>query len=129
VLESLKPGVRKAWLAQNPLPAEFPYYSVITYPEPNRISSVLKGTYDKLSKVDGRNDSQVIFYDQLIPGSTLVAYANADHWALAVPVNRSHPWVTALFTTENAYPRESLLEAILRFVEEDLEAREDPRVR
>jgi hypothetical protein len=128
-LESLKPGVRRAWLAQNPLPSEFPYYSVVTYPEPGRISSVLKGSYDTLSKVDGRNDSQVIFYDQLIPGSALLAYANADHWALAVPVNRTHPWVTALFTTENAYPRESLLEAVLRFVEEDLEAREAPRGR
>ena len=124
VLESLKPGVRRAWLARNPLPSEFPYYSVVTYPEPGRISSVLKGSYDKLSKVDGRNDSQMIFYDQLIPGSALVAYVNGDHWALAVPVNRAHPWVTALFTTENAYPREALLEAILRFVEEDLEARE-----
>jgi len=40
--------------------------------------------------VDARNDSQVIFYDQFIPGSTLVGYLNADHWALAVPVARSH---------------------------------------
>ena len=129
VLESLKPGVRRAWLAQNPLPADIPYYSVATFPEPGRISSVLKGSYDKLAKIDGRNDSQVIFYDQLIPGSTLVAYVNADHWALAVPLNRSHPWVTTLFTTENAYPREALLEAILRFVEEDLEARENRNAR
>jgi hypothetical protein len=42
----------------------------------------------KLSQVDSRNDSQVIFYDQVIPGSVLLGYLNADHWAIAVPFNR-----------------------------------------
>ncbi len=40
--------------------------------------------------IDGRNDSQVIFYDQVIPGSSLVGYINADHWAIAVPIARTH---------------------------------------
>jgi hypothetical protein len=122
-VESLRTGVRRAWLAHNPLPPEFPYYSVVTYPDPDRISSVLSGSYKKLRQIDARNDSQLIFYDQVIPGSTLAAYVNADHWALAVPVNRSHPKLGSLLTTQNAYPREALLEAILRFVEEDLDAR------
>ena len=122
-VESLRTSVRRAWLANNPLPQEFPYYSVVTYPNPDRISSVLRGSYDKLSKVDARNDSQLIFYDQVIPGSALAAYVNADHWALVVPVNRTHPKIGAMFTTQNAYPREALLETILRFVEEDLNAR------
>ena len=43
--------------------------------------------------IDGRNDSQVIFYDQLIPGSTLLGYLNADHWAVAVPIARAHDTV------------------------------------
>jgi quercetin dioxygenase-like cupin family protein len=121
-VESLRPGVRLAWLASNPLPQDFPYYSVVTFPDPDRISSVLRSSYRKLSKVDARNDSQLIFYDEVIPASTLVAYVNADHWALAVPVNRSHPVIGSLFTTQNAYPREALLEALLRFIEEDLSA-------
>ena len=62
----------------------------------------------------------MIFYDQVIPGSTLVGYLNADHWALAVPINRTHDTIASLFVTQNAYPREALLEALLRFVEEDL---------
>lgn len=49
----------------------------------------------------------------------MLAYVNADHWALAVPVARTHPTIGALFVTQNAYPREALVEAILRFVEED----------
>ena len=119
-VQSLRPAVRKVWLAQNPLPAGLRYYSVVTYPQPERISSILKSSYKKLSQVDSRNDSQVIFYDQVIPGSTLLAYVNADHWALAVPVARTHPTIGALFVTENAYPREALAEAILRFVEEEM---------
>jgi dienelactone hydrolase len=122
-VESLRTDVRTAWLAHNPLPRDFPYYSVVTYPDPDRISSVLHSSYQKLSKVDARNDSQLIFYDEVIPGSTLTAYLNADHWAVAVPVNRAHPVIGSTFTTQNAYPREALLEAILRFVEEDLNNR------
>ena len=120
-IESLRPDIRKEFLARNPLPPDFPYYSLVTFPHPDRISSVLRSSYDKLSRVDARNDSQMIFYDEVIPGSTLVGLANADHWALALPINRSHPWIGSTFTTQNAYPREALLEALLRFIEEDLD--------
>ncbi|WP_425325534.1 hypothetical protein [Paraburkholderia sacchari] len=119
-VKSLRPGIRKAWLAQNPLPPGLRYYSIVTFPQPEHISSILTSSYDKLSRVDPRNDSQLIFYDQLIPGSTLLAYVNADHWALAVPIARTHPTIGALFVTQNAYPREALVEAILRFVEEEM---------
>ena len=119
-VDSLRPRTRKAWLAQNPLPAGIRYYSLVTLPHPERISSILRSSYDKLSHIDGRNDSQMIFYDEVIPGSVLVGYVNADHWALALPIARTHPTIGSLFVTQNAYPREALAEAILRFVEEDL---------
>jgi hypothetical protein len=121
-IESLRPTKRKAWLANHPLPHDFPYYSLVTYPKPERISSVLKSSYKKLSRVDGRNDGQILFYDQVIPGSTLLGYVNADHWALAVPIARSHSMLGSTFVDQNHYPREALLEALLRFVEEDLVA-------
>ena len=120
---SLRPAVRRAWLAANPLPSDVPMYSVVTLPRPERISSILQGSNRKLNMIDGRNDSQMIFYDQLIPGSTLVGYLNADHWAVVVPIARAHATIASLFVTENAYPREALIEAVLRFVEEDLAAR------
>jgi pimeloyl-ACP methyl ester carboxylesterase len=119
-VESLRPAARRAWLAANPLPTDVRYYSLVTFPEPERISSVLKSSYRKLARVDTRNDGQLIFYDQVIPGSHLMAYVNADHWALAVPIARSHSTIGAVFVTQNAYPREALVEALLRFVEEDL---------
>ena len=124
-VESLRPAVRKAWLAQNRLPDEIPYYSLVTYPNPERISTILQSSYDKLSQVDARNDSQLIFYDQIIPGSSLLGYINADHWALYVPVARSHAAIGSTFADENDYPREALLEALLRFVEEELEMKEE----
>lgn len=117
---SLRTSERRTWLATHPLPSGLRYYSVVTFPQPERISSILKSSYRKLSSVDARNDSQVIFYDEVIPGSTLLGYVNADHWAIALPISRTHPKVGSWFVTQNAYPREALLEAILRFVEEDL---------
>jgi hypothetical protein len=119
-VESLRPATRRAWLAAHPLPAGIRYYSLVTYPQPDQISSILQGSYRKLGQVDGRNDSQMIFYDQVIPGSTLVGYLNADHWAIAVPVARTRHTVATLFVDKNAYPREALAEAVLRFIEEDL---------
>jgi pimeloyl-ACP methyl ester carboxylesterase len=119
-VQSLRPATRQAWMAQNPLPGDVRYYSLVTFPEPQRISSILESSYDKLSRIDPRNDSQMIFYDQVVPGSALLGYVNADHWALAVPIARTHDMIGSLFVTQNAYPREALTEAILRFLEEDL---------
>jgi hypothetical protein len=122
-VESLRPGTRRAWLAHNPLPEGIAYYSLVTYPHPDRISSVLNSMYKKLSKVDARNDSQVIYYDQIIPGSTLLGFVNADHWAIAVPIARSHSFIGSTFVDKNDFPREAMIEAILRFVDEDLDRR------
>ena len=123
-IESLRPETRKAWLAQHALPPGIPYYSLVTFPQPERISSILRSSYKKLSRVDARNDSQVLFYDQLVPGGALLGYLNADHWALAVPIARSHTMLGSTLVEHNDYPREALLEAILRMVEKDLAAAE-----
>ena len=99
-MASLRPAVRQAWLAQNPLPSGVPTYSVVTLPQPERISSILQRQLPaKLSMIDGRNDSQVIFYDQVIPGSSLLGYVNADHWAIAVPIARTHTTIASMFVT------------------------------
>ncbi|MCW8873900.1 MAG: hypothetical protein OQK01_14905 [Xanthomonadales bacterium] len=122
-VESLRPSVRQDWLNEHPLPDGIPYYSLVTYPLPDRISSILKVTHKKLSQIDPRNDSQVIFYDQLIPGSTLMGYLNADHWAAAVPIAEEHPFIGRHFVDKNDYPRTAIAEALMRFVEEDLARR------
>jgi hypothetical protein len=122
-VEDLRPSARQAWLAENPLPDSIPYYSLVTYPDPAQISSVLKSSWKKLAKVDSRNDSQVLFCDQLIPGSTLVAYLNADHRAIAVPIAEAHPFIGRHFVDKKTYPRQALAEALMRFIGEDLARR------
>jgi hypothetical protein len=122
---SLRPDVRKAWLAQNPLAPGVRYYSLVTLPTPDRVSRVIEKSYKRLGEIDWRNDSQVIYSDQILHGSTLVGFLNADHWAVAVPVSRSHPTIAKTLVDKNDYPREAMLEALLRFVEEDL-AKRDP---
>ena len=121
-VNSLRPATRQAWLAANRLPSGLRFYSVATFPQPERISALLVPSHRKLSRVDGRNDGQVIFSDQVVPGSTLLGYLNADHWAVAVPISRTHPTLASVLITQNAYPREAMLEAILRFVDQDLGA-------
>ena len=125
-LQDLRPETRKAWLNGHTLPAGIAYYSMITFPAPGQISSLLRGSYRKLSRIDARNDSQVIFYDQFLPDSTLVGFLNADHWAVAVPIARTHDVVGEFLVDRNAYPREALYEALLRLIEEDLEKPGDP---
>jgi hypothetical protein len=117
---SLRTGPRQAWLAANPLPTELRTYTVATLPQPDAISLILKPFWNRLAQIDPRNDGQLIFYDQVVPGSTLLGYLNADHWAVAVPIARAHPTIAALFVTRNAYPREAMIEAVLRAVAEDL---------
>ena len=62
----------------------------------------------------------MVLNDQFVPGSAFLGCVNGDHWAVSVPIARTHPDIAALFVDENDYPREALLEALLRFVEEDL---------
>ena len=40
-VESLRPATRRAWLAAHPLPTDVRYYSLVTFPRPERISSAL----------------------------------------------------------------------------------------
>jgi pimeloyl-ACP methyl ester carboxylesterase len=121
-LRSLSPAYRRQWIRDHELPGHIRYYSVISFPDPEtRISRGLKPSWRKLGeKADVRNDSQLIFYDQALPGSTLLAFTNADHWAMAAPVARQHDFAASTFANRNDFPREVMLEALLRYVEEDL---------
>lgn len=119
-VNSLKPAVRQQWLADNTLPAHIDFYSVVTYPQPERVSWALENSYILLGEKDTRNDTQVIVFDQMIPGSTIMAVVDADHWAIAVPVSRSHPLIGGTLVDQNAYPREAFLEAMMRYLDEQL---------
>jgi pimeloyl-ACP methyl ester carboxylesterase len=119
-VEDMLPAVRDAWLENHPLPGTIRYYSIVTLPDPEHVSAVLKPSYDKLGKTDYRNDSQVLFVDQIIPRSTILAFLNADHWAIAIPIGRTHSILGSTLINHNDYPREVLMEALILYLAEDL---------
>lgn len=123
-VESIQRPTRLLWLANNKLPESIKYYSLACFGNSDRISAVLRSNYDKLSTINPANDSQVVFSDAIIPKSTLLGYVNADHWAIALPVARLYSIAASTLVTKNEFPREVLLEAVVRFIEEDLKSDE-----
>jgi hypothetical protein len=118
-VESLTRAHRLAWLAAHELPARLHYYSLPAFTDKANVSIALRNGWSTLARVDPRNDGQVIASDAVIPGSTLLGYANSDHWALVLPFALKAPVRARLFATQNDYPRVVLLESIARTMEED----------
>jgi len=116
-LTSLQPAVRRDWLEEHPLPESVAYYSIVSFPETERVSAALRPTFRALARHDSRNDGQVIVFDQVVPGSEVLAFLNADHWAVALPIARLHPTLEFAGITRNDFPLEVLLEAILEYVD------------
>ena len=77
-------------------------------------------TANNWGQIDPCNDSQLIFYDQTIPCSTILGYMNTDHMTVSVPIARNHAIVSAMVLNKNVCPREVMMETILRYVETDL---------
>lgn len=109
---------RLNYLATHSLPANFRYYSLPAFTTRDNISSYLRGGHASLSRIDPRNDGNVIFHDSILPNSILLGYANSDHWALTLPFSLQAPFRSKFFATRNEYPRVVLLESIARFLEE-----------
>lgn len=117
-VESVSRRHRTAWLANHPLPRDRTYFSVAAFTDKTHVSPPLEGSYRELSRIDPRNDGQVIATDAILPGSHLLGYLNADHWAVALPLADNVPKLRPVFGGRNDYPREILLQAIVRTVEE-----------
>lgn len=120
-VNSLTRETRLNYLAEHPLPSDLKYFSIAAYTDRSNISSGLKISHLALSKIDARNDGNVIFTDSILPNSTILGYLNADHWAVAMPFEVYAPRRARLFASRNHFPRVVLLEAIARTVAEALE--------
>ncbi len=119
-VESLRRNVRLAWLSTQHLPKSVRYYSLAAFTSRDNTSRILRPFYDLLARTDPVNDSMVLASDAIIPGSVLLGYPNADHFAVAMPLNRRTSPLLAAVIDKNDYPRAALLAAAVRFVEEDL---------
>jgi hypothetical protein len=123
VLISLKRKVQMAWLAGHALPRHVAYFSLATFADRPSIARILHLTYDQLAQIDPRNDGQLIFYDQIIPGSTLLGFANTDHWDIALPVRQTYRFWgrPAVLPEFIEFPKDILLEALVLFSIEQLQ--------
>lgn len=121
-LASITREYRLNWLAGHHPPAGTRYFSIVTTPVPARISTVFQPMYASLARIDPRNDGQVLHYDAILPGATLLGYVNADHFAVALPFSQHMPALSRTLIDKNDFPRPQLVEAAVLFVEHTLDA-------
>jgi len=119
VMSSLTPEVATQWLEANPLPAGVRFYSLAAFTTREHVARALVPFWKHLGGTDVRNDGQVVATDAVIPGSTLLGYANADHWGVAQAIETEHP-VLAARQDPALFPLEQLFVAMVAFIADDL---------
>jgi hypothetical protein len=117
VVNSLTRPYCTTWLASHRLPEHVKYFSLGSFARRENINQIMLLTYDLLSAVEPRNDGYVAFSDQVIPGATLLGYANLDHYDIALPVRER---LNIGGMNSRAAARELLFEAIVLTVAESL---------
>ena len=126
-LASLARPERLNWIVAHRLPPNVRYFSLVSFTRSDAISGPLRPFAAALAEIDPRNDGQLLFYDQVIPGATLLGYVNADHWAIAVPIEEKRPTLATLVTGHNWFPRDTLVEAIALYLSEQLATEQNGR--
>lgn len=119
VIASLTPAVATQWLAANPLPASVRFYSLAAFTTREHVGRALAPFWKHLGGPGVRNDGQVVATDAVIPGSTLLGYANADHWGIAQTIETDHPVLVAR-PDPSLFPLEQLFVTMMAFVANDL---------
>lgn len=123
-LSDLQPEIRKDFLAKFKMPDHIKPFSIAAWPGRDNMSTGYRFMRTMLDKYDTANDGQVTVGDSIIPGSTMLGIMNADHGAVALPFNRNNTigakLGSGLFRDFNAFPREVMMEAAIRFVLEEI---------
>jgi hypothetical protein len=115
-MDSLTRRARIAWMVANPPPAGPAYYSIVAHATLEEMAPPLRVTARQLAVIDPRNDGQLIAADAVLPASTLLAEARADHWDVAIPRDRDPNPLLRAATSGRSYPREALFRATLKWV-------------
>ena len=113
VVHSLRTDVRDQWLSENALPPYVDYFSLAAFTTHERVARALVPTWEILLEYSHRNDGQLLVQDALIPGSRLLGYLNADHWAVALDIEDESP-LLAHRDEDAQFPHLALLQAILQ---------------
>ncbi len=112
-LASLAYAHRQPWLTGNPLPPGPQYFSIAAFGSLDEMSFVNRRSWRMLSRIDARNDGQIIYRDALLPGSTLLAFVRSDHLAVALPIHADDGVLANRALNRNDYPRTELLKALV----------------
>ena len=119
---SLQRRVRMDFLARNPNPY-VPTYSLPAIANKDNMSKALANAAPIIAAFDRDNDGQLTRADAIVPGSKLLGAARSDHFALALPFEKAKGSQFGAMMDKNRYPRAALLEAMVRLVVQDLEAK------
>jgi len=119
-LGDLKRAHRVRWLMEHPLPKGVRYFSIGAFAPRSEVVLPLRPRAAALARIDPRNDGLTPFFDQVIPGSELLGYANTDHWTIAAdPAGLAHSPPQVKPETPS-FPRDVLIEAALLRISEVL---------
>ena len=119
-MKSLKREARRAFLAAHPDPV-VPTYSLIASSDESNTSKALLQTWRILSSYGPAEDGQLLRDDAIVPGAKFLGAARADHFAVALPFDKSADAAIRSGMDKTRYPRAALLESLIRFVTADLE--------
>jgi hypothetical protein len=112
VAEDLKRSRRLNWLARHRLPGHIRYFSIGALAPRDEVARAMFPMEGPLRHIDPLTDGQLLFYDQLLPGSELLGHVRADHWGIALPLQERWP-VLAGNPAGVHFPRDLLFEAIV----------------
>jgi len=118
--KSLQRSARRAFLAAHPNPV-VPTYSLIAKSDETTTSKALLQTWHILSRYGSTEDGQLLRDDAVVPGAKFLGAALADHFAVALPFDKSTDAAIRSGMDKTVYPRAALLESLVRFVTADLE--------
>jgi hypothetical protein len=114
-LQSLPRDVRQRFLRETPVPV--PAYSITASSGLESTSKALRASWRRLSVYAVEQDGQMIGWEAVLPNATYLGAARADHWAIALPFEESATSFKDI--DRNHFPRDALLESIVRFVSAD----------
>lgn len=118
--KSLRRDTRQTFLAAHPNPV-VPTYSLIAKSDQTTTSKSLLETWRVLSVYGAVEDGQLLKDDAVVPGAKYLGAALADHFAVALPFDKSTDSAIRSGMDKAVYPRAALLESLIRFVTTDLE--------
>ena len=118
--KSLQRQARQAFLTAHPT-SPVPTYSLIAKSDQSTTSKSLLQTWRVLSSYGSAEDGQLLRDDAIVPGAKYLGAALADHFAVALPFDKSPDASIRSGMDKTTYPRAALLESLVRFVTSDLD--------